>query len=267
MKIYLVSDLHVELNEIFPLPSAAVDVVVLAGDIHKGSKVFDVAAEFHRHCHAPVIIVVGNHEYYGKDYIAQLAEFRRNAAMLRNVFVLENDQAIIDGVRFLGCTLWSSFALYGEDQIATAQREALRCIADFSVIRYGDRRFTPDDAKALHHESHTWLESQLAQPFDGKTVVVTHFLPHGAGIHPMHATQGGDYLTPYFTTDCSPLMKKYRIDAWLCGHTHNSVDVIVENGTRLVSNQRGYSHERLSYTRFDTEKIIDLDANDGYLRA
>lgn len=258
MKIYLASDLHVELYDDFPLPNRTVDVVVLAGDIHKGSKVFQVAGEFQRHCDAPVIVIAGNHEYYGKEYLAQLVEFRREAADLRNIHFLENDSVIIDNVRFLGCTFWSNFALFGEDTISKSQREALCHIADFSVIRYGKHRFIPDNAKLLHHESYAWLESQLAQPFAGKTVVVTHFLPHRAGIHPIHARPGNDELTPYFTTDCSSLMQRYRIDAWLCGHTHNSVDVVVENGTRLVSNQRGYEHERHTYTRFDPEKVIDL---------
>lgn len=258
MKIYLVSDLHVELHGDFPLPSKNVDVVVLAGDIHKGSKVFDVAVEFQRHCRAPVIVVIGNHEYYGKEYGTQLAELRREATDLHDIHLLENDSIVIDGVRILGCTFWSSFALYGDNTIAASQREAQRFIADFSVIRYGDRRFLPDDAKTLHHESYAWLESQLAQSFEGKTVIVTHFLPHRAGIHPMHTTRGNDELTPYFTTDCSSLMQRYRVDAWLCGHTHNSIDVVVENGTRLVSNQRGYKHESLLYTRFNPEKIIDL---------
>jgi len=78
----------------------------------------------------------------------------------------------------------------------------------------------------MHHESHAWIESQLAQSIEGKTVAVTHFLPHRAGIHPIHTTRGSDELTPYFTADCSSLMQRYRIDAWLCGHTHNSIDLV-----------------------------------------
>lgn len=258
MKIYLASDLHCEMDDFLTMPFSSVDVVVLAGDIHRGGKVFDVAAQFRHHFHSPVIVVAGNHEYYGKNYIEQLAEFRRDATKLRNIFFLENDRVIIEGIRFLGCTLWSDFALYGDDCIEKSKAAAKHAVNDFHVIRYGDRRFTPDDAATLHHESRAWLEQQLAQPFDGKTIVVTHFLPHRAGIHPRHASTGGDYLTPYFTVDCAALMQQHSISAWMYGHTHSSVDAIVDNGTRLVSNQRGYPNEHTGDTRFDQSKIIEI---------
>lgn len=259
MKIYLVSDLHLEMSENFELPKIAADIVVLAGDIHRGRKIFDFAAKCRWHFHAPVIVIGGNHEYYGRDYLKQIAEFRRDAAKLKNIFFLENDRVVIGNVRFLGCTLWSDFALYGQEHAEDSKTIARRSINDFRVIEYGNRRFTPDDASLLHRESLVWLEQQLGLPFNGKTIVVTHFLPHRAGIHPRHAATGGDHLTPYFTSDCSALMQQYPVDVWMYGHTHGSVDVIVDSGTRLVSNQRGYPNEPEIYTRFDPNKIIHIE--------
>lgn len=259
MKIYLISDLHLEMDDYFEFPKIAVDVVVLAGDIHRGGKVFDFAAKCRLHFHAPVVVVAGNHEYYRRDYLKQIAEFRRDAAKLKNIFFLENDRVVIGNARFLGCTLWSDFALYGQAHVDESKAIARRNINDFRVIEYGSRQFTPDDASLLHRESRAWLEQQLAQPFNGKTIVVTHFLPHRAGIHPRHAAFGGDHLTPYFMTDCAPLMQQYSIDTWLYGHTHSSVDLIVDGGTRLVSNQRGYPNEAEIYTRFDPNKIIHIE--------
>jgi predicted phosphodiesterase len=258
MKIYLASDLHNEMDDYLTLPAIAADCVVLAGDIHRGGKLFDVAAKFREHFHAPVICVAGNHEYYQRNYVEQLAEFRCDAEKLRNIFFLENNRLYIDNVRFLGCTLWSSFSLYGDDRIKEAKSVSLNSINDFHVIRYDNRIFSPDDAAELHAMSYLWLERELAQPFDGKTVVVTHFAPHRAAIHAKHSATGGDHLTPYFVSDCSRLMREYRIDAWLYGHTHNSTDAIVDGGTRLVSNQRGYPSESSLYTRFDSEKIIEI---------
>lgn len=256
MRIYLASDLHIEMFEDFQLPDRAVDVVVLAGDIHKGHNIFEVAAEFRRHFHAPVVMVAGNHEYYGLDYVQQLSKFRHNTAMLRNIFFLENEQVIIGNSRYLGATLWSSFALYGYDSVAASQAVAQRSVRDFQVIRYNGRRFTPADAEAEYHKSYAWLESKLAEPFDGKTIVITHFCPHRAGIHARHASTGGDHLTPYFVSDCSGLMQRFQIDAWFYGHTHFSVDTVVENNTRLISNQRGYPSEYHRETGFDLEKVI-----------
>lgn len=164
---------------------------------------------------------------------------------------------VIDGVRFLGCTLWSNFQIHGPRYGEECKRSALLGISDFSSIRFEGRRFTPDHAVSLFQQSYDWLEAQLATAFDGPTVVVTHFLPHWEGVHPIHA-KGRDPLTAYFAADCSELMRSYPIDVWMYGHTHNSVDFGLDVGVRLVSNQRGYPNEPLIYTQFNAEKIIEV---------
>jgi predicted phosphodiesterase len=259
MRIYLASDIHVEFHKNTILPEFAVDAVVLAGDICPGDRMLDVAVEFQQHCQAPVIVVAGNHEYYGCDYPTQLKAFQQRAATLRDIHFLENAATVMGEVRFLGCTLWTNFELCGADRASVYKGFARQSIADFSVIRHDGRRFTMNnDAERIHRHSYEWLERELAKPFAGKTVVVTHFLPHREGIHTMHLQRGFDALVPYFTVDCSPLMQRYPIDVWMYGHTHNSVDLIVENGTRLVSNQRGYPQEPWAYTQFRPHKLIEI---------
>lgn len=257
MKIYLVSDIHVEYHKDYLLPNEPVDLVVLAGDIHSGENVLEVAARFQQATQAPAILVAGNHEFYKCDHQQQLDKLRHEASRLEQVFFLENDSVVINDVRFLGCTLWTNFALYGDDHALISKEEVKKFIADFSLIRVGNERFSPDHATVTFQNSLAWLEQQLSTEFEGKTVVVTHFSPHSAAIHPNFSAKN-DPLTPYFTSDCSQLMRNYRIDAWIYGHTHYSVDKIVENGTRLVSNQRGYPNERWSYTRFKPRKILEI---------
>lgn len=79
------------------------------------------------------------------------------------------------------------------------------------------------------------------KPFDGKTVVVTHFAPHRGCVAPEHQDSE---LAPCFVTDLSRLMKRHRIDIWCHGHTHTNNDFIAENGCRVLSNQRGYSNQQ-----------------------
>lgn len=258
MKIFLASDLHVEFHENFPLPKSPVDLVVLAGDIHAGIEALDVAEKYQKHCDVPVIIICGNHEFYKTEYKKQLAAFRSQAAKLDNVHFLEKDTVIINGIRFLGCTLWTNFALYGDKPKAVSQSHAQQYIADFRTIRFDKRWLTTKQVIELFDNSYQWLEQQLAVPFDGQTIVVTHFLAHRAGIHPMYEQRGFDYLTPYFTSDCSDLIQRFPITAWLHGHTHFSTDMVVENGTRLISNQRGYPFEKWTYTKFDDQKVIEI---------
>lgn len=257
MNIYLASDLHVEFHGNWFNPPEAADVIVLAGDIDTRGKILTVAKQMRDRCQVPVVVVLGNHEFYGTDYVSHLARLRAQAASMDGIHLLERDCVVIDGVRFLGCTLWTNFQIHGARHADECMHEAVRSIADFSSIKFEGERFLPEHAAGLFRRSYDWLQAQLATPFGGATVVVSHFLPHRAGIHRIHSKER-DFLTAYFTVDCSDLMDIYPIDAWLHGHTHNSIDLLLDNGVRLVSNMRGYPSEPLIYTQFDSEKIIKL---------
>jgi len=58
----------------------------------------------------PVTYLLGNHEYYDGRLDTTLAEARREAEG-SNVHLLDGDELVIDGVRFLGATLWTGFEL------------------------------------------------------------------------------------------------------------------------------------------------------------
>ena len=258
MRIALISDLHAELQ---PMPEGlnpAVELIVMAGDNHAGLDCLQLAALYRREYGVPVLVLAGNHEFYGADIEQLLPALREGAAALEEVFFLENDAVVLGGVRFLGCTLWSDCALNGAERVAFHRQRAGALVPDFQLIEQGGEAFTPDLAAQRSDASYRWLETELAKPFSGPTVVITHFSPHRAAIHPHFLKPGSDELTPYFTRDCSPLMRRFSIAAWLFGHTHGSVDVMVEGGTRLVSNQRGYPGEPEAYTRFDPRKLIVL---------
>lgn len=51
-----------------------------------------------------MIYLLGNHEYYDGRLDTTLAEARREAEGT-NVHLLDGDEVVIDGVRFLGATL------------------------------------------------------------------------------------------------------------------------------------------------------------------
>ena len=63
----------------------------------------------------PTLFVAGNHEYYGSDLTSTI-ELLRAGALGTSVNILECDQWIYQGVRFLGCTLWSDHRLYQNEQ-------------------------------------------------------------------------------------------------------------------------------------------------------
>lgn len=260
MKIALWSDLHMECGNDRPSVHPDADVIVLAGDCSARTGGVDLAQYYQRTYQVPVILLLGNHEYYGKEYHTRLAQLRVDAATALEVHLLECDVEVVGTTRFLGCTLWSSFLLNGAAARAEHQKLSQRYVADFSRIHKGDRLLVPEDITAIFEQSYAWLEQELAKPWNGKTVVVTHFAPHRAAIHPQFLEgPKPDPLTPYFVSDCSALMQRFSIDAWLYGHTHHSVDVIVEGKTRLVSNQFGYPGERFSYTQYREDFLIELE--------
>ncbi|MRD73591.1 hypothetical protein GH865_10055 [Rhodocyclus tenuis] len=117
----------------------------------------------------------------------------------------------------------------------------------------GGKRLHSRDTLKLHKTAVRWLDTELAKPFAGKTVVVTHFLPHRGCVAAEH--EGSD-LAPYFVTDQSWLMKQHRMAVWCHGHTHTNNDFITEDGCRVISNQRGYSGE-LTDASFQEHLIID----------
>lgn len=242
MKIALYSDLHLETGSWEP-PTLEVDAVILAGDIGSHTRGMTWAANaFCRDgVSPPKLYVAGNHEYYDA-HLGLLNEMQKPVWAHSGVTFLERRCVELLGVRFLGCTLWSGFDLHGADKAEAYMAVARRDINDYWMIHAkGGKRLEPRDTQKLHRTAVRWLDEELAKPFDGKTVVVTHFAPHRGCVAPEH--QDSD-VAPYFITDLSRLMERYKIDVWCHGHTHTNTDFVAEGGCRVVSNQRGYPRER-----------------------
>ncbi len=236
MKFALYSDLHLEVKPWTP-PELDVDVVILAGDIGIHTRGLAWAGKTFEQ---PVIYVAGNHEYY-EAQLGMLAELKKPAQERSHVHFLERSTLEIDDVRFLGCTLWSGFDLYGADKTETCMAVAKRSINDYWMIHgRGGKRLEPIDTLKLHRTAVRWLDAELSKPFDGKTVVITHFAPHVDCVALQHQ---GSAVSPYFVTDLSRLMRKHQIAVWCHGHTHTNTDFVAENGCRVLSNQLGYPSE------------------------
>jgi predicted phosphodiesterase len=250
MKIHVLSDLHLEFADFQP-PATDADVVVLAGDISVGSKGIAWAEA---HFHVPVIYVAGNHEYYKRDLMLQ-AELRERA--VGRVHFLDHDQVIIDGVRFLGATLWTDFLLFGEERKSASLAAARQHILDFRLIRDRGAPFTPERSIELHRHSRAWLATQLhGTSYAGTTVVVTHHGPHWSSVH---ARWRDDLCTPGFVSDLEELLGAAPL--WIHGHTHDSFDYQV-NGTRVVCNPRGYARaeapDRQENTAFAPDLVVTV---------
>jgi predicted phosphodiesterase len=251
MKLQILSDLHLDVADL-AITQTDADLVVLAGDIARPAR----ACAWAKGLGKPVVYVAGNHEFYGNALEATIDELRAELAGT-NVHFLEADEQIIEGVRFLGTTLWTDFLLFGDSErgdMAVAQAKVM--MRDFSRIRVGsptERCFQPQDAAALFARNASWLRTKLAQPFDGATVVVTHHSPSPKSIHPRFS---GSLINACFVSDAQSLLSADRVKLWIHGHTHDSFDYVV-NGTRVLCNPRGYSkHGANENQAFDPTLVV-----------
>ena len=267
MRIWIMSDLHQEFSELRWRPENTPnhDVLILAGDI---DVTCEKAIEYARTLSdRSIVMVAGNHEFYGQNLDRQIADARERASSIENLFYLENETVVIDGTRFIGATLWMNFELLGEPFSWQCQREAIKYMNDFQMIevdpdeidRTGPRHhsgkvyFSPRHAGLRHDMSAAFIQTELAQPFDGPTVVVTHHAPHRFSIP---VQRQNELLSACYASDMSPLMLSGHPDLWIHGHVHDPVDYEI-GCCRVVSNPRGYPGET---GNFEEGLIIELDA-------
>jgi len=246
MKLHVVSDLHAGFRP-FDLPETDADVLVLPGDIDVGVDGIALARTWAQE--RPVLYVAGNHEFYGQAIPRHLGKMAA-AAEGSSVEFLENREVVIGGVRFLGCTLWTDFDLFGHRGQCMAAAEAV--MNDFRQIRVDPeyRRFRGIDAASTNRRSLRWLIERTHEPFAGPTVIVTHHAPSIRSVKPVHRH---DPVSAAFASDLEWMLDG-RAALWIHGHTHFSCDYTI-GGTRVISNQRGYPGEE---SGFDPAFVVEV---------
>lgn len=278
MKIQLLSDLHLESNPDFVAqPTPGADLLVLAGDIgsyQSGSLLkgndFGLGrfsplplAQGGAAWPTPVLFIPGNHEYDGLDFEATHARLRETCERLDLVW-LEQQTLVLQGLRFIGSTLWSDFdALSAEAAGAgdislgeqlKAREKAFRA-ANFYLRKnhslQGGEPMLADAVRERGLQSQAWLRQALAAPFAGPTVVVTHFAPSLLSGDPRYGLAPG---TAGFCNALDDLLGRAQL--WLHGHLHCPSDY-VKNGCRVVANPLGYARKG-EQDGFKPELLIEI---------
>lgn len=266
MNIQLLSDLHLESHPRFAVqPAPGADVLVLAGDIgsyQSGSLLTSMQiADFGLARFSPlapeqggagwptpVFFIPGNHEYDGLDFDATHHRLRQTCERLGLIW-LERERIILQGVRFVGCTLWADFDALASSPYAPemsaperlkARERAFRAANFYLKKNHPLRAGAPMLAPELREEglkSQAWLRQALATPFDGPTVVVTHFAPSLLSADPRYGVTPG---TAGFCNALDDLLPLAHL--WLHGHLHCPSDYM-SRGCRIVANPLGYAHK------------------------
>jgi len=248
---------HPELGPLIDgLAGQSVDLVVMAGDIDledRGIAYTDKVSSF---VGAPVVCTMGNREgYTGRDMDVIVSDLRAAARATkgRGTF-LENEKAAFDlpdgRLYVLGCTLWTDYALNGAEAVEQAMLDCAG-LNDHLHIRWKGDRFLPVHALRLHETSRRWLAREVgairaAEGDEATILIVTHHAPIPDSIAPQFR---GSKFSPAYASDLRAEIREWKPAAWLFGHTHHSVDLMIDE-TRLLSVQRGFVCQEAGVERF-----------------
>ena len=265
MKLALLSDLHLEfgpMSDGYEVPADA-DVILLAGDI--GTGIQGVRWATHTFAPKPVVYVAGNHEFYKSGwYFSKGYRKMKEAAAGTSVHVLQNEAVVIDGVRFVGTTLWTDMKLYGDPYLA-----AIRAIPDNSGNGMNDYKFIqseppssmdwsnrplkPIETIRAHATAMDFLMDELYKEHDGPTVVVTHHAPSEQSCLPEFA---GCQANEFYASNLDRFADMCEAVLWVHGHIHQSKDYMLGE-TRVAVNPRGYVGDTLN-PNFDPKLILEV---------
>jgi len=242
MKIQYISDLHLEFGG-DPMANIPItgDILVLGGDIAVGINGLRFANHYAEDYKA-IIVIAGNHEYYGKEYLTTLKALQ-DYDCKPNVHFLENDTVTIDGVKFVGATLWTDLGDWFDAQ------KAKNGMNDYHIIKYITRKLHPENTTKIHKDTVAYLEKEV----DEDTVVITHHLPHYDCVAEIFK---GSPLNPAFATNLDDFIANYKPKVWIHGHTHSTVDILVHD-TNILCNPRGY-HPYGFNPDFNVGKVVEI---------
>jgi predicted phosphodiesterase len=262
MKVAVCSDLHLEFGGIILRNTDNADVLVLSGDICVAKDLLELGSpmskseaihDFFKNCSDEfkyVVYVAGNHEHYHGDFRDTLRDLKYNLHYLQNLYILDKEKVTLDGVTFVGGTLWTD--MNGEDpmtlQTIGSMMNDFRCVKNSNKkVSFRDAdgnfhervaKFSPEDAVEEHKKTVDYIRHVVEGKDDQKFVVVGHHAPSKLSTHPryQHDTlmNGGYSSTLDFFIEAHP-----QIKLWTHGHTHEVFDYVL-NQTRIVCNPRGY---------------------------
>lgn len=244
--IYCISDIHSEfyqddndslIEQLQNYSPEGVTYCVLAGDIgsvgsSKCIESYRTVLEHYSKLYPYVIFVAGNHEFYNSNYDFQkvLTTLENLSKSFDNVYFLHRKSVTLDGVRFIGATLWSAI-----------DEKSTKHINDFNHVFHHQVDYLSEfvnDYRFLKKELETHIESK--EP----NVVITHHLPTSKLVHPRFTNHpaGSAFYTNLL--DCLPLKNtKY----FYSGHSHERMNISY-GSTQLMTNPMGYRFEKRDTT-------------------
>lgn len=282
MHVDVISDLHLEFDDL-TLPGG--DVLIISGDafeaknLKKDSYSPDMVMLPHEdgrprpdryyrflleECsqkYQHVVMVMGNHEHY--NFIFNKTYNHIQEQLPTNVYLLEKESLELNGVLFLGATLWTDMN-DGDDLTMYHLKSSMN---DFRIIKYRNEnndfyRFQPEIAYRHHKDTLDYfkivLENNRTSKQPKPVVVVTHHAPSKLSIKPRY--QHDTLMNGGYSSDLTEFIVAHpEIRVWTHGHTHDDFKYQVGE-TTVLCNPRGYHgyEERADYFQV---KGFDIDTD------
>ena len=280
MRVSVMSDLHLDFADL-TLPGG--DVLILSGDICEAKRMKPgmynpdmVLLDHERKDQRPdrfnrffeeecakyreVFMVMGNHEHYGFQYHKTYDHI--NEQLPDNVHLLENQCRELDGVLFVGATLWTD--MNRGDELTLFHMKSMmndyRQITMFNEAKSAYHRLQPERTMADHHRSRAYirqiLEENRANGRRLPVVVMTHHAPSKASTKPRYLND--TIMNGAYSSDLSEMiLDNPEIKVWTHGHTHDQFDYMI-GSTRVMCNPRGYKGYEECADHFDAEFGFDI---------
>jgi Icc-related predicted phosphoesterase len=265
MKINYASDLHLEVCEkyspdllIEKFKGISGDVLILAGDIHV-NKQFNiptllmeakVGLDFEH-----LIFVPGNHEFYNGDIVKNNDNWSDivELSIFDNIHILNPGQVKIDGVNFIGATLWTDY----DDENPFVMMNARKGMTDFRLIKYDGDMLTPEFVLDEFLDELNYLTVALTDADERveKSVVITH---HAPSYQSVSSEFKNDSLNGCFVSDLEEFIFSFsNLTHWIHGHVHSNHNYTVGD-TNVLCNSYGYS--ALENTEFKIDSHFEIEA-------
>ena len=226
------------------------DVLIVAGDIgHDNKQNIQFLKIFQKLYYKHIVCVLGNHDYYLNNRIAQddydensfnrAKEMRELINAEDNMYCLDGSVIEIDGIKFGGCDSSYSNAFLLEyfplaaDHYKSNNVMWKNCINDYQMmfnVEYYDTIYKLELPKieAVHkkcdvmitHVNPSFLNEHIAQPYRG----------HQSSM--------------FFTFDGHRFMQDGSMKYWVFGHTHDRLEY-THNGVKCICNPFGYPSESM----------------------
>jgi predicted phosphodiesterase len=241
MNILIMSDLHLDCDEdkglafANSLSSENIDVLILAGDISCGENI-PITLKYFCQKFNKVIYVHGNHEYYGAARKHIISWTFDALAENSNLIWLNNDIVEVDGVRFIGSTLW--FQTSAQDYLTS--------------YNYNDFIFIPSFEDWIFSESIASREF-LQKNVSYNDIIISHFLPTKKSLYGKYKL---NYLNNYYINDLEDLILDRQPKMWVHGHTHQSSNYFL-NKTKIICNPKGHDFDEPNLL-FDNKLIFSF---------